>query len=124
MWTIRDAQMAVLARIGEREAEERALKHLRGSAPQTCDSMPDAALRAVVARGHARARHYGFHDEYDFFRYLNLMFVLGFEFDTDARYPWAARALNRQDLAGRVKMDALMDRALLYCSTSPRERTA
>lgn len=115
--------MAILARMGERAAEERALKHLRRCVPQTCESMPETTLREIVARGHALANRYGFRDEFDFFRYLNLMFVLGFDFDTDARYPWAARSLNRQDMTGRPKMDALMDRALLFCSTADRERT-
>ena len=113
MLTIRAAQLSALARAGDRATHQRAFAHLRNSIPEVCGQMSDEELGAVIAWGHRRARRHGFVGEHDFFRYLNLMFVFGFEFDQNPEHPWAAETLGRSGLAASVKMDLLMDLALL-----------
>lgn len=115
MLTLRLAQLSALSVISEAGAEDRAIRHLRNCIPEACDAMSEDELRETVAWGRKRSRHYGIDRESDFFRYLNLMFMFGFEFDTSPRYPWAARALNGSGSA-RARVDLLMDHAMLYCS--------
>lgn len=122
MLTIRAAQMAVLAKVAESGLEDRAVSHLRSCIPEVCASMTEGELREVIRWGRKRARRYGIEREYDFFRYLNLMFMFGFEFDTDPQYSWGARVLNKPGMHPAARMDLLMDHALLYCSTQGREQ--
>ena len=121
---IRDAQMAALAAVAEAGIRERAIAHLRNCIPEVCATLTEAELCEIVLWGRERSRHYGIEGEYDFFRYLNLMFMFGFEFDSDHRYPWAARTLNAVGRHPAAKIDLLMDHALLFCSTNKQEQTA
>ena len=113
--TIRAPQIAILARLTEAGSEDRALRHLRNWIPRVCATMSEDELRDIIKWGHARARSHGVRREVDRFRYLNMMFMFGFEFDTDPRYPWAAETL-AADKPSRPKMDLLVDRAMLHCS--------
>ena len=115
MLTIRDEQIEVLGRQSAAGMEDRAVRHLRGCIPDVCAGLPEDRLRAIIRWGRTRSASHGIDREFDFFRYLNLMFMFGFEFDVDSRYPWAARALATRKTS-RAKMDLLMDHAMLYCS--------
>ena len=75
----------------------------------------ESELREIVLWGRRRSRGYGIEREFDFFRYLNVMFMFGFEFDTAPRYPWASRALNAK-VQPSARVDLLMDHAMLFCS--------
>ncbi len=115
MFTIRGAQMAALAVPGEVRTEDRALRHLRNCIPEVCAALSESALREIVLWGRRRSRQYGIEREVDFFRYLNLMFMFGYEFDTAPRFPWASRTLNAKGHPGS-RVDLLMDHAMLFCS--------
>lgn len=115
MLTIRAEQMEVLGRQSAAGMEDRALRHLTGCIPEVCAGLPDDQLRGIIQWGRRRSMSYGIDRELDFFRYLNLMFMFGYEFDLDPRYPWAARTLERI-MTSRAKMDLLMDHAMLFCS--------
>ena len=123
MLTIRPAQMEVLARVLDAGTEDRALAHLRNCIPEVCATLSETELREIVHWGRKRSRRYGIEREYDFFRYLNLMFMFGFEFDTDPQYPWAARTLNANSMRPVAKIDLLMDHALLLCSQNRQEQS-
>jgi len=116
--------MAALATVGEAGVRQRAIAHLRNCIPEVCATLSEAELREIILWGRERSRRYGIEGEYDFFRYLNLMFMFGFEFDTDNRYPWAARTLKAEGRHPAAKIDLLMDHALLFCSTNQKEQTA
>src|SRR3954447_10748607 len=103
--------MVVLSRVGDDETEDRALGHLRNCIPEVCAALSESELREVIRWGRRRSRRYGIEREVDFFRYLNLMFMFGFEFDMDPAYPWAARALTSRGLAPEAKVNLLMDHA-------------
>jgi hypothetical protein len=123
MLTVRSAQMEILARGVGAGTEERALRHLRQCLPEVCQRSSDADLLDIIRWGRRRSQRHGIESELDFFRYLNLMFMFGFEFDTDPRYPWAEDTL-RVSRPSRRKMDLLMDHALLYCSRLESAHTA
>jgi hypothetical protein len=117
--TIRRAQLEILARRNDAGAEDRALRHLRNCIPEVCASLSEDELRGIVQWGRKRSLSYGVDREVDFFRYLNLMFMFGFQFDTDPRYPWAARTLAAEKHS-RAKIDLLMDHAMLFCSRNAK----
>jgi len=123
MLKIRAAQIEVLGRENEAGMEGRALRHLQNCLPDVCATLGEAELRRIIQFGRGRAKSHDIRHELDFFRYLNLMFMFGLEFDTDPRYPWAARTL-QTDKQSRVKMDLLMDHALLFCSQNASEQAA
>ena len=113
--------MEILASLGDAGTEGRALAHLRKCIPDVCESLTEAELRRIVRWGRSRSRGYGVEREADFFRYLNLMFMFGFAFDTDPKYSWASRTLNMQR-PSRAKIDLLMDHAMLFCSRNADEQ--
>ena len=115
MLTIRNVQMQALALGAAMDTEERALRHLRGCIPPVFATTSDVSLRDIIRWGRRRSQGYGIEAEVDFFRYLNLMFMFGFEFDVDPQYPWAATTLQSRK-PSRPNMDLLMDHALLHCS--------
>lgn len=107
--------MSALAVLGEVRTESRALRHLGNCIPEVCAALSESELRQIVLWGRSRSRRYGIEREFDFFRYLNLMFMFGFEFDTSSRYPWASQALNAKAQPS-ARVDLLMDHAMLFCS--------
>lgn len=125
MLTIRRAQIDALARPFTSGRVDRALKHLRNCIPQVCATRSEDDLRAIITWAEQRVERYGIDREVDFFRYLNLMFMFGFEFDTDRRYPWAADVL-ASNKRSRAKVDLLMDHAMLFLSrtVTTDEKTA
>ena len=122
MLTIRTQQLSVLIAAGELQTEARAMRHLKNCISASCASIGDADLLRIIRWGRRRSRAYGIEREYDFFRYLNLMFMFGVELDTAPQYPWAARILTSKGHAS-ARMDLLMDHAMLACSTMERSRT-
>jgi hypothetical protein len=112
MLIIRREQMEVFRLARERRFEERALAHLKDHLPERCAVLGDAAVRETIRNALGKARHYGFEEEYDILRLLNLMYTLGFEFDSDARYPWARETLEMPDLRPRARMDLLVQQAM------------
>ena len=107
--------MAVLEAASEDGTQDRAIRHLRNCVPDACAALSEEELREIVQWGRKRSQSHGIEREADFFRYLNLMFMFGFEFDTASRYPWAARALQGKGSAS-ARLDLLMDHAMLFCS--------
>jgi hypothetical protein len=122
MLTIRAEQMSVLIAAGEVQTETRAMCHLKNCIAESCALIGEADLLKIIRWGRRRSRGYGIEREYDFFRYLNLMFMFGVEFDTSPQYPWAARILTGKGRAS-ARMDLLMDHAMLACSRMERSRT-
>ena len=122
MLTIRAEQAALLIAAGERHTEARAMGHLKSCIAEICAMMTEADLLEIIRWGRSRSRRYGIEREYDFFRYLNLMFMFGVDFDISPQYPWAARTLTSKGRAA-ARMDLLMDHAMLACSRMERIRT-
>ncbi len=110
---IRRAQLDAFADVALRRFEERAAEHVRRFFPDDAEALGDGDLRAVVRHGVARARGYDITRERDVYRYLNLMFTFGRDFDVDRRLPWAGEAL-RLPLPGPGKMQHLYARALAH----------
>lgn len=118
--TMRADQMTLLAASGEAQIEDRARAHLKSCIPDSCALLSEDELRNTIRWGRRRSRKYGIEREYDFFRYLNLMFMFGVQFDTDPKYPWAKQSLTGKGRPS-ARMDLLMDYAMLACTNTAEE---
>ena len=121
MLTMRSDQMALLAASGEAQVEDRARAHLKSCIPDSCALLSDDELRHIIRWGRRRSRQYGIEREFDFFRYLNLMFMFGLQFDTNPEYPWAKQSLTSKGRPS-ARMDLLMDYAMLACTNTEEEQ--
>jgi hypothetical protein len=115
MLIVRAEQMALLAAESEARTEDRAVAHLQNCIPDSCAMLSDTELRHIIRWGRRRSRHYEIEREFDFFRYLNLMFMFGLQFDTNLKYPWAMQTLT-SNAAPSERMDLLMNRAMMACA--------
>ena len=89
MFTIRNAQLAVLLRLPFDEFVERRISHLHDFYPQECEALGPAQLKLVVEAAIDRAKHRGYQTEQDIARYLSLAMLLGSHFDSDPQLDWA-----------------------------------
>lgn len=112
MLRIRQEQMEEFNRCEAVKFENRMVEHLEENFPEECEEMGEEAVRETIRYGISRADSYGIEFEQDVCNYVNLMFVLGRDFDTDPGLPWAKRILNDPELDHPTdKMDALYDEA-------------
>jgi hypothetical protein len=84
----------------------KAVKHLHESLPEECAARGDSAVRESARLAVEKGRRYGLDEEYDYLRFLNLMYVLGFDFD---RLPWASGLLENPKIRPRRKMDMVIE---------------
>lgn len=89
MLVIRQAQLEALSDAADQDFARRLADKLRRFWPDTCEELGPARLHARITRGLERARAHGASQASDLQRYLNLMFLLGEDFDTDPAIPWA-----------------------------------
>jgi hypothetical protein len=108
MLTIRESQMAALARELIARFDYKALAHVKNCFPQLCAQMGDAGALHYVRAGLRRAREYGLESEYDLLRFLNVMFTLGSEFDSNEKYPWVRPILENRAAPPTTRMNLLM----------------
>ncbi len=83
MLSIASAQVDLLAQAALRDFEQRVWTHLRDSFPEECSRMGDNYVRDEIRYGIRRAHVHGFDSELNTVRYINLMFALGGDFDSD-----------------------------------------
>ena len=93
--TIRAAQMAALSELTRQTFEDWMADHVRKFFPNQCDALGEAGVRAVIRDGRERATQHGFRTRADICKYIDLMIVLGRDFDTNGSSRWAARIVAR-----------------------------
>jgi hypothetical protein len=87
--------------------EDRTLVHLYKFFPKQCEAAGEEQLRATIQYGIKRAAAYGITVACDVCRYVDLMVVLGRDFDTDRNLPWAGGILKTCNPPGE-RMSALV----------------
>ena len=73
--------------------------HLEQFFPDQCAQLGARAIDDVVEYGIQRAKLYAIHDQANVCAYLNLMFVLGRDFDAAPHLPWAGAILGDKSIA-------------------------
>jgi hypothetical protein len=93
---IRTEQLRSFADSAATGFDERMVAHLRKCFPAECDALREPGVRETIRQGIARSAPYGVTGERDVCKFIDLMMLLGPDFDT--RLPWAARILHDQVL--------------------------
>src|SRR5262245_64449839 len=94
MFTIRVEQQEAFDRALFRGFEDDMVSHLRRFAPRLFELRGEPTFRALIRLGADRAGRYGFTNRGPVRLFVELMVILGCDFDTDPMLPWAARDLS------------------------------
>jgi len=94
MLSVRDDQVARFKEAAQRQFEEWMIQHLRRFFAKRCERMGEARVRELVEYGIRRAASYGITMRREVCKYIDVMVVLGRDFDRDARYGWAQQILS------------------------------
>lgn len=122
MLVIREEQMAMFAAGAEERFVERIVQHLQKFWPVKCKRQGTRHVRSITRGGIDRARSHGLRSEYDIARFIDLMYILDLEFDTNPEYKWVQRFLKGPEMAPGRKMDEICGR-IAGLSNSPVHRT-
>ncbi len=95
---VNDAQLAALEEIDPGAFEDYMAVHLVEFSPPHAQALGEPGLRALVREGVAKAARHGWTRRGPVKFHIELMLLLGFEFDADPQYPAVAAIL--QDPAG------------------------
>jgi hypothetical protein len=85
--------MDVFSRVELERFVERMRAHLLAFFPEKCELMNAQELGSVIQRGILNAQQYGITSDRDVAGYIDLMILLGEDFDTDPSIPWAGEIL-------------------------------
>jgi len=96
MLMIRREQFSAFSKSEVRKFEDWMVVHLTKFFPRQCRALGEAKLRAEIQLGIQRAAGHGLKVKRDVCKYIDVMFALGRDFDTDVRFPWALQMLNQQ----------------------------
>ena len=114
MLIIRGAQMKEFEALQRQSFGQTTLDFIRQSYPQLCANFGDDALRDMVAQSLRKAREHNITSQADILRYINVMFTLGCDFETDPDYRWAHDIMSHPRLRPESKIDQLTARTLEY----------
>ena len=113
MLTIRPAQLEAFSQEEVRKFELWVLAHLRRFFPKLCDAAGEPQLGETIRYGIERAAVHGLRGRRDVCKYIDVMMLLGRDFDTDQRFPWA-RVILVEIKNPEAKMEALCSAARNY----------
>lgn len=84
---------------------ERMRPLLRERYPEQTALIPEDDLVSIIEHGMQSSRRYGIKTVAGVERFLDFMFLLGFDFET--RVGWAREILNRPDFTGQMRIELL-----------------
>lgn len=87
------AQVRILSDEKARRFEDRCVEMIRSTWRAEAAHLDDAALREVVRERMTSAERYGFTGQRDLFRFINLSFYLGLDFERRPELTWAVEML-------------------------------
>jgi hypothetical protein len=93
MLVIRQRQIVGLETLARRRFEDSLVEHIATYFPNLARMLGEPRVRHVIDYGLARARLHGFTSERNLCLYLDLMLMLGSNFDVDPQLPWATQIL-------------------------------
>ena len=99
MLVIRSGQLEALERIPRLEYENSLLRHFERFYPLVCALAGRDQVRKLVRHGIDHGMAHGFQSQREIAFYVNLMVILGCDFDHDPQYAWAGEQLNDLSIA-------------------------
>lgn len=106
MFAIRREQVEILEEAATKKFEDLMVVHLSGAFKEECQSLGETKVRGLIQLGIRRSRAYGIATERDVCKYVEVMFILGPDFDRDPRHAWARDTLTDSGIkypADRIK---------------------
>jgi hypothetical protein len=103
MLVIRKEQLNALGRIPLGEFELQLVSHFARFYPRECRLAGNSQVRQLVGMGIQRALQHGYTSQREASLYINLMIILGCDFDRDPQIPWAARQLDDKRILGKFR---------------------
>jgi hypothetical protein len=97
MLTIRPDQLESFKEAAVNRFEDLMVEHLKKFFPAKCEAMGKPQLREMIHYGIERAEMYGITAECDVSVFLDVMLVMGRDFDLRGENAWAVRILNERD---------------------------
>ena len=110
MIAIRAAQIEKLSETALKSFEEMMVVHLNKFFPDHCGAAGEPKVRELIRHGVKRAASYQITAKRDVSRYIDLMIVLGDDFDCDLRLPWAQEILRTRN-SPEVRISVLLKTA-------------
>jgi len=107
MLTIRQSQIEIFSAVEVRRFEDWMVSHLRRFFPLQCAALAEAELRESIQRGIVRAARYGIRTKRDVCKFIDVMIVLGEDFDSAEAPDWARKILSRPGDSG-MKIKTLL----------------
>jgi hypothetical protein len=107
---IREEQMQAFRRSAVYQFDCEMVEHLQTYAPDLSQVLGEEGVRRVIQLGRERGSKYGFTNRGPVRLYIELMFSLGSDFDSDPQLPWAGELLQQ---GGRGR-DQMTDAQELY----------
>jgi hypothetical protein len=112
--TIRNHQLASLARSALSRFEEEMTAHVKALAPWFGETVDASRLLTAVRHGRERASEHGFFRRGPVRLFIELSCIFGVGFDTDPQYKWAVPALETRDRDELARADRLHAAAMTY----------
>ena len=109
MFVIRHSQKHALNAAQDERAARCVQRRIRRRHPEECDLMGGDAVRDATFLAIRKGREYGLKTKGEFFFFLDLMYRLGFDFDTGARFPWIRSILDEPGVAPHEKLKKIRE---------------
>lgn len=109
MLVIRKSQMDEFTKFELKKFEDSVVLHLRQDLPEKVKGLPEETLRDIIQRGISVAEDYGIRIEDDVKRYIDLMFILGQDFDTSEESIWAGELLKKEEMEPEGRLDKIFE---------------
>lgn len=115
MLTLRPDQLQSLEQDRILSFELEMSEHARAFSPRHCEILGQSGVRAVVQLAMQRSQRHGFTYRGPIRLFLELVFMLGSDFDTDPLFPWAAEILADRKIPDQMgRADRLYHRSGEY----------
>jgi hypothetical protein len=109
---LRREQLDVLAEVyTSQKFEEGLTKSVQANWPGECEALGEIGLKRRILNGVCKATEYGFSEESEISRFINLIFVWGDDFDTAEDRSQAREILLSRTLSSRNKISQLVNLA-------------
>jgi|SRR4030042_868798 len=107
MLIIRQEQMEKFSQVMIKHFEDLMVDHLKDFSPEKIQTLGEAAVREVIHYGIVRAKSNDFVTEVHISKYIELMVLLGQDFDKDPDIPWAGEILRNQTISNAEKINLI-----------------
>lgn len=115
MLIIRKEQIKVLRQYMEKQFEDKMYIHLQKFFPTKYESLGETETGKLISKGIKQASEYEIKSERDVCKFIDLMFVLGENFDKDPSINWTSEILSDESIKSpSIRIKTLCDRAFKY----------